>query len=267
MAASTLIDHWYDQLRETEELIEHGSPQLRWLRVAYARLYRFLLSAYGVVPAERKAAEALDDSPQAEPTGLTVEPSVDFRGKPARTAAQIGSALKNVHGATEGIEPGPLQQGLHDSDWFIVASVWFENVSELAERLNAASIPCQIGRSNTKALVEVPYGQRAAARHVIAQAPLRDVVTERDELPLGLHDSDWFIVATICFADVSKLIDALNVASIPCRVKYLSKEALVEVPYGERTAARQVVDQVQPREVNSLPAFLCSRRGREAPRD
>jgi hypothetical protein len=164
MAASTLIDHWCDQLRDTEELIEHGSPSLRWLRVAYARLYRFLLSAYGVVPvdpAERERAEKVVE--HDAPTGLAVDDSVDFRGKRARSAEEIRAALKSVHAAQDEVEAGPLLSGIRGADWIRVASTRDGTLIDEERFLTAAGIKCQQVRVGEEIVLEVPHAQRAKA--------------------------------------------------------------------------------------------------------
>lgn len=164
MTSSSLIDQWSEQLRETEVLLEQGSPHLRWFRLAYVRLYRFLLSFYGAVPIDQRDAGELES---ADPSGLMVDPSVDFRGKPARTGMQILKTLQSVAYAKDQIEAGPLQGGLQATDWIAVATAREVDLVGVRRTLEGIGIPARIEGSGPNAQVEVLYHYRVDARKVI----------------------------------------------------------------------------------------------------
>jgi hypothetical protein len=158
-----LIRDWRDRLAQSEAELECASPNRRWIKRIYVRLYRFLLAMYG--RGDWTADDTLsltdgtetpdDDSHQSHMELIDLR--TEIGGAPPKSVAQIRQTLKTVHAAAEPTEQiGPHAKGLQPEDWIVAASQRDGVVLQrFAEALNLAGVPCRRRRLGRDTVVEV----------------------------------------------------------------------------------------------------------------
>jgi hypothetical protein len=188
-----LLTFWRTRLAANQNEIARGSPHLQWLRRAYIRVYRFLLSQYGEV---QENAAAHFDSDCDDIAGVPVitdtsnmplvDNTPDHRGRPPKTIGKIQNVLKGIHNANDrDDEPGPLAQGLPGTIWLTVAARRERWIPEKCVRfLQQRGIPARKAARSDDVVVEVArkdfqaaaYLLHAARPYLIAtKSPLRPV--------------------------------------------------------------------------------------------
>ncbi len=166
-----LIRDWRDRLAQSEAELECGSPNRRWVKRIYVRLYRFLLAIYG--RGDWTADDALsstdgtdmpdDDSHQSHMELIDLR--TEIGGTPPKSVARIRQTLKTVHAAAEPTEQfGPHAKGLQPEDWIVAASQRDGvMLQRFAEALYLAGVPCRRRRLGRDTVVEVRLIHEEAA--------------------------------------------------------------------------------------------------------
>jgi hypothetical protein len=192
-----LVAYWRTRLEENQSECAHGSTHLQWLRRAYIRVYRFLLSQYG----EPK----VNDAPQRPPAGeqgqqpfptaaveascmALVDNTPDHRGRPPKSVGKIQNVLKGIHCANpRDDEPGPLAHGLPSAVWLTVASRrerWIP--AECVRFLQQRGIPARRAVRGDDVVVEVARKDFESASHLLHGA--RPYLTDKNPaMRPGLH--------------------------------------------------------------------------------
>jgi hypothetical protein len=179
-----LLTHWRTRLADSQNEYAHGSPHLQWLRRAYIRVYRFLLSQYGSTSSEdmpSRSVEEATEEPFLAPASLMplVDNTPDHRGRPPKTVGRIQNVLKGIHNANDrDDEPGPLAQGLPGTVWLTVAARRERWIPEKCVRfLQQRGIPARKTARSDDVVVEVARRDFEAAAHLLHEA--RPYLTER----------------------------------------------------------------------------------------
>ncbi len=170
------IDFWRSRLQASDAEYRQSSPRLKWLRAAYIRVFRFLLSRYG--PEEPAAAtenpdSGVESSSTAPEAFVSTMPMVDntwnHRGRPPKAVGKIQSALKGIHNANDRTdELGPLAKGLSDDDWVVIAAQrdrWIPKAC--VKELQARGVVARTTRINNQTVVEVCRKDAPAALKIL----------------------------------------------------------------------------------------------------
>jgi hypothetical protein len=174
-----LIAYWRSRLLVSQQQCDEGSIRLRWLRRAYARIYRFLLSQYG------DAGDApLTGPPSKMPL---VDNTLDIVGRPPKTIGKIQATLKHIHNASgRSDEPGPLAGGVTGDLWLVVASRrerWIP--SKCASLLRRNGINARTATRSGDVVVEVERNEFGAAAAILESCRWSLSYRNRYSVPRG----------------------------------------------------------------------------------
>lgn len=121
----TLIQRWTVRLAEAETQLANASPRAEWWYRMNVRLYRFLLSSYGMGDWHR-GDSATDPGAQEDthsPSRKLVDNVGVCAGKPAKDVSQIRRVLDTVHAANEGgVVAGPMNRETYQTAWVAAAA-------------------------------------------------------------------------------------------------------------------------------------------------
>lgn len=159
-----LVSQWQSRLATAERLAA-GSLRLRWLHLAQARLYRFLLSCYG----SGQWRTGLSDD---QPRPLIVDELTEFSsatGKPPKGAGKIQAVLKSVQNAQDHPpEVGPWTEGIDPNTYMAVTDNESKiDVERCREFLEAQGLRVRIIGRGRQRVVAVPYCQLDAAAALV----------------------------------------------------------------------------------------------------
>ena len=142
------------RLRECEQPGDARGTRLSWVRLAYARIYRFLLSRYGDLSFRESSASNMPFVDAAE----------SLVGKKARSSGEIQHALKEIHAAQPA---GPFSDGStvsSTSGWIAVASGNKRfPLPEAARLLREQQIPARVKKQGRVQTLQVPMERRGEA--------------------------------------------------------------------------------------------------------
>jgi hypothetical protein len=180
-----VLAFWRARLRACQEQLDLGSPQLRWLRRAYLRIYRFLLAQYAESddaasrPSSALTAIALSDEFDPPSRMPLVDNTADHFGRAPKSVGKIQAVLKHIHNANDRpTECGPLATGVSRDDWAMVATRrdrW--SLALCLRLLNGQGIKARIAHRGGDAVVEVTCGQLALAQELLNEH--REVLRNR----------------------------------------------------------------------------------------
>jgi len=167
-----LVHRWQTKYEDNFRLLVHGSAQWRWLRLAYGRLYGFLLRNYAGPTTEIKDHASCRDFGTRGTEDLEIRPDVWFsddvseiKVAPPKSDGTIRSALKSLHRANDhSSKQDPLALGLHNNDWVVAAE--YRHVRQGHDGLallRRNRIECRVRSHGRRTFIEVCLGNAEQA--------------------------------------------------------------------------------------------------------
>lgn len=205
---------WAKELRECERLLASPPTRGTWLRRAYVRIYRFLLSQYG----DRAAESTPDESsmPFVDATGA-------LEGKAARSPGEIQHTLKEIHAAQPEQRQRESKSKPIDEAWITVAQRHERFRFDVCQKMLAThGIPTRLLKGGGHVQLQVPGGYRQEAFLLIEAAredlrvPPRQVFKRRHMIgarisvvaSLSAFILGWVIVALAFGVDTTVVVRA-----------------------------------------------------------
>jgi hypothetical protein len=209
-----LLEYWRSRLQASDADYLQSSPRLKWLRAAYIRVFRFLLSRYGPeepAAATENPASGVESSFTAPEAFVSTMPMVDntwnHRGRPPKAVGKIQSALKGIHNANDRTdELGPLAKGLSDDDWVVIAAQrdrWIPKAC--VKELRARGVVARTTRINNQTVVEVCRKDAPAALKILRR---HKSTLKRNKHSRQVRTIAFMITAYLAVGLVSGLIAA-----------------------------------------------------------
>jgi len=167
-ARTRIVERWRTRLAESQRRVDGCPVHRRWIHQIYARIYRFLISCYGV--GEWRSDADADRDGEADASRMEfVDNTEGEQGTRPKSAERIRATLDAVRDAMENpSKPGQLSGGLQFTDWVAVASESSRvSPSRLVRLLRLNDIEARQVRRGDDVIVEVFAGRREDAMKLL----------------------------------------------------------------------------------------------------
>jgi hypothetical protein len=167
-----IVEEWKGKLATTSSLTENATERFAWVRVIYARVYRFLVARYGDGDwrADCEPQSASNHQAASDDRMAFVQNTRDFAGLPPKSTARIRSTLDLISENTPHTSSPRNTCKVKGDSWIIVTARRRSKVARnVWQELIESGIEARLESRTTDTAINVRHKDFEAALRILRQ--------------------------------------------------------------------------------------------------